>query len=491
MDSEAESSILASSTTQDSVETKSKKRRSARTTWIHTRPAHDGEPKYYGKAPIKYCTHCTGSSSYGTSVATNMRNHLRAKHQIIVEVTPGPVQQATVDHLQRLYIRAKSSDQTQQVDTQVLQSILNQDVIDEALISLIVVRNLSFRLVEWPEFHALCRVLNPESYDYIITSHSSVPKRIERSWQTQRDVVRKKLQSVSSSVHLSLDIWTSPNRLLFLGICAHFVAQHQQKLSKALLALRTVANHTGQEQFATLLPVLKDYGIVRKLGSIVCDNATPNDTLCRTIGTYLWKEEKIEWNPTFRRIRCVGHVINLAVQAFLFHSLIEMEELASYDEKEAIGEEGNEVEKQNTFRQMGPLGKLHNIVVHIRGSAGRTKEFKDLAGRMIPLDNRTRWNSWFHMLHVALGLDTSVDSYTKKNFDTLKAEYLSPMDWESLRTTSKFLNIFNRATLKAQGDQATIYNVLFVMDVIIRHFEQALVSLLPSSTTVNDANIVR
>jgi len=252
-----------------------------------------------------------------------------------------------------------------------------------------------------------------------------------------------------------------------------------------------VANHTGDEQFATLLPVLKDYGIVRKLGSIVCDNATPNDKLCRTIGTYLWKEEKIEWDPTFRRIRCVGHVINLAVQAFLFQSLIDMEQLASYDEKEAIGEEGDEIEKRDTFRKIGTLGKLHNIVVHIRSSAGRTKEFKDLAGRMIPLDNRTRWNSWFHMLHVALGLETSVDSYTKKNFDTLKAEYLSPMDWESLRTTSKFLNVFDRATLKAQGDQATIDNVLFVMDIIIKHFEQALVSLLPSSTIVDDANIVR
>ena len=96
---------------------------------------------------------------------------------------------------------------------------------------------------------------------------------------------------------------------------------------------------------------------------------------------------------------------------------------------------------------------------------------------MIPLDNRTRWNSWFHMLHVALKLDTALDSYTKKHFDALQAEYLSPTDWEKLRTTSKFLNLISRATLKTQGDQATIDNVLFVMDIIIRHFEQALVSL--------------
>jgi hypothetical protein len=82
------------------------------------------------------------------------------------------------------------------------------------------------------------------------------------------------------------------------------------------------------------------------------------------------------------------------------------------------------------------------------------------------------------MLRVALQFDTAIDTYTKKHFDILQAEYLSPMDWEKLRTTSKFLSLFDRATLKTQGDQATIDNVLFVMDVIIKHFEQALVSLL-------------
>jgi hypothetical protein len=83
---------------------------------------------------------------------------------------------------------------------------LDQDVIDEALVSLIVTRNLPFSLVEWPEFHALCRVLNPESEDYIITAHASVPKKIEQSWQAQKDIVRKKLQSALSSIHLSLNI---------------------------------------------------------------------------------------------------------------------------------------------------------------------------------------------------------------------------------------------------------------------------------------------
>ena len=329
-------------------------------------------------------------------------------------------------------------------------------------------------------FTPFCRVRNPESESYIVTSHASVPRKVERLWQAQKHIVRKKLQSALSSIHLSLDIWTSPNRLLLLGICAHFVDQSQEKLSKALLALRTVANHSGREQFTTLLPVLKDYGIVRKLGSIICDNHTANDKLCQIIGKYLREEEEIKWDHTYRRIRCTGHIINFAVQAFLFQNLIQIDQLSSYDEEKAIGEVRNEADdrqRRDTFRVIGPLGKLHNIIVHIRSSAGRTKEFKDIAGRLIPLDNRTRWNSWYYMLDVALELDAALDSYTKKDFDTLQVEYLSPTDWEKLRTMSKFLNLFHRATLESQGDQATIDAVLFVMDIIIRHFDQALVRL--------------
>jgi hypothetical protein len=57
---------------------------------------------------------------------------------------------------------------------------------------------------------------------------------------------------------------------------------------------------------------------------------------------------------------------------------------------------------RDTFRYIGVLGKLYNIVIYIRSSIGRMKDIKAFAGRRIPLNNRTRWNSWFYMLDVAL-----------------------------------------------------------------------------------------
>ena len=76
--------------------------------------------------------------------------------------------------------------------------------------------------------------------------------------------------------------------------------------------------HSREDQFSILLPVLEDYSIVRKLGAIVSDNATTNDTLCAVVEEHMLDQEEIEWNAAHQRIRCTGHIINLAVQAFLF-----------------------------------------------------------------------------------------------------------------------------------------------------------------------------
>jgi hypothetical protein len=96
-----------------------------------------------------------------------------------------------------------------------------------------------------------------------------------------------------------------------------------------------------------------------------------------------------------------------------------------YNREEKRGEVGDE-DQQRVFRLLGPLGKLHNIVVYIYSSASRTKEFIDLVIRMVPLDNRTRWNSWYRMLVIANNKSGPIDLYTKRYFSLLQADYLNP-----------------------------------------------------------------
>jgi hypothetical protein len=92
MDSETDSSVLSSLTILDSVKSELSERRLARTIWAHTRAARDGKRAYDGKASIKYCIYCTEPLSYGNSIITNMRHHLRSKYQISIEIASAPVQ---------------------------------------------------------------------------------------------------------------------------------------------------------------------------------------------------------------------------------------------------------------------------------------------------------------------------------------------------------------------------------------------------------------
>ena len=66
-------------------------------------------------------------------------------------------------------------------------------VITKALIMLIVIQNLSFTLVKWPEFHTFCQVLNRASEGKITTSHSGVANKVKEAWGKHKDAVRQAL----------------------------------------------------------------------------------------------------------------------------------------------------------------------------------------------------------------------------------------------------------------------------------------------------------
>ena len=287
-----------------------------------------------------YCARCPPNPApedyiepYYTKHLENIKKHLFRHYCITVEKALSKNQVEVNQQLKQLYYQAEGTGTTNELDTKILKAQLNKLVITEALISLIVVRNLSFCLVEWPEFHTLCQTLNRECKGIITTAHSQVRVKVSKAWGKHKDIVRRELQSALLRIHISLDIQTSPKRWLLLAICAHFTT-HLYKKQKALLALQKVPGHSGENQFSILLLVLEDYGIVRKLGAIIADNASPNNVLCQFIESHWENELELEWNANYQQICYIGHIINLAIQAFLFANIIKIEELESYDDQD-------------------------------------------------------------------------------------------------------------------------------------------------------------
>ena len=67
--------------------------------------------------------------------------------------------------------------------------------------------------------------------------------------------------------------------------------------------------------------------------------------------------------------------------------------MASYNLENKDRELTDKKVKRARFKLLGLLGKGYNIVIYISESSARTDVFKKLTGRLIPIDNRTRWNS--------------------------------------------------------------------------------------------------
>src|SRR5207248_11466832 len=110
--------------------------------------------------------------------------------------------------------------------------------------------------------------------------------------------------------------------------------------------------------------IIKEMISIDRLGFFMGDNASENGTAIRAIIAHLCPNEK---DPNSRRVRCLGHIINLAAKAFLFG-----QDAEAFDEESQTKKERARFEAvRELWRKKGPVGKFHNTVSFIRKTPQR------------------------------------------------------------------------------------------------------------------------
>ena len=216
-----------------SSSSKRKRVRTTDSTWKHTRKPHGSEPERAGqkKDLVYYCKYYV-KPCYSTYVSTTFRNHLLKAHSIEVESAEAhPVKKACSSLLKDAFAKAGQINtvKLQLHEEQVLRNALNPKAAIEALVQLVTVRNLPYNCSQWPELRALLMAVNYTTEDLISLSHGSIQKLASNSYFIHKDILRKKLQSSSSQLHLSVDIWSAPNHKAFLGTCVQFVEEDMKE----------------------------------------------------------------------------------------------------------------------------------------------------------------------------------------------------------------------------------------------------------------------
>ncbi|CVL09149.1 uncharacterized protein FMAN_15429 [Fusarium mangiferae] len=367
--------------------------------------------------------------------------------------------------------------------------------IRELSVGYIVDSNLPFTTFESTYLQELFRQLDSDLYAQVPWGRTATKKDLEDVLVSKRAAVKEELNNAVTQIHLSFDLWTSPNRLAFISIFGHYIDRRHLYQSRLLAFKRQIGSHAGENIAYTLRNVVRDWGIDFKLGVSICDNATSNDVCLRSLYTTL--DASITRADTeARRMRCFGHILNLVAQAFLYG-----DDAASFElQSEAYGMLEQVEEDLEHWRAKGPVGKLHNIVKFIRASPQRTEAFKAHAREQEEVDtyklteestaeleviqnNATRWNSTFMMIERALVKQSELNSFIQElglEADASRrvptADILTSDDWKVLREVSHILEPIFNMTMRTQGwgtsgRHGRLWEVMTGMEFVLEHLE--------------------
>jgi hypothetical protein len=172
--------------------------------------------------------------------------------------------------------------------------------------------------------------------------------------------IKDKIGLLRSLIHISFDLWTSPNSLRIIAVMAHFLDKKLNNRS-LLIGIRRVRGSYNRENITeAIIPVLVEIKIVSKLGYFTTDNASTNNVTIKLILERLRPDIR---QPRARRVRCLGHIINLAAKAFLFNR--DRDSFKNVEISNSVPMTALKVEIK-FWRTKGPLKKLHNLIIYIR-----------------------------------------------------------------------------------------------------------------------------
>jgi hypothetical protein len=208
----------------------------------------------------------------------------------------------------------------------------NREHFQRLVVEWIVDSNLPFSIATDRKLRAIFEYLNPsvKAQKAHITANS-VRDLAKKQFDLHKSTVIEGFKKAPGLVHISFDGWRAPNRASLDGVVCFF-RDENNKPCKITLGIPEVGRHIGTR-----------IGVEDKVGYAVLDNASNNDTAMEAIGG------ELGFLGHSRRCRCIGHTINLAAKALLF------------------GHNADALTKDEyaLWRDKGPVGKLHNMVVDI------------------------------------------------------------------------------------------------------------------------------
>lgn len=140
----------------------------------------------------------------------------------------------------------------------------------------------------------------------------------------------------------------------------------------------------------------------------------------------------------------------------------ELYDTSTMSKFEAALRSKDEASRLHAWRRKGPIGKLHNLIVHIKSGSARRRFFEAKEGETdtrlyrVIVNGGVRWNSACEMVErdfqVKDALQLYQDHFRDSGTERLdNRDCLSAVDWKELTDLLKLLRPSREASLKVQA----------------------------------------
>ncbi|XP_073300079.1 zinc finger BED domain-containing protein RICESLEEPER 2-like isoform X3 [Primulina huaijiensis] len=311
----------------------------------------------------------------------------------------------------------------------------SMELLKEAAATWILMHDHPFSILEEEGFNMFCRRGMPE---WIGVSRATAKKSCFMIYEMEKKMLCNVLKTVRN-ISLTTDLWKSKNQKIeYMVITGHWIDSNW-KLNKRVLSFANIPSpRCGPQISDTVIKCAREWGLENKVYTVSVDNASVNDAAIKYMKEDFSRiKNNIVCGGKLFHVRCCAHIFNLIAQ----DGLNEIKDII------------NIIRRSVDFirRTDARLLKFAEIIKQLK-----------LDERKLIYDCKTRWNSTYEMLKVAISLKEVFP-----RFKDQEPSYIDcPMeeDWEKLQKVFPILKVFYDATKIISGTEYPTSN-LFLNEV--------------------------
>ncbi|KAE8662422.1 hypothetical protein F3Y22_tig00113337pilonHSYRG00037 [Hibiscus syriacus] len=268
-----------------------------------------------------------------------------------------------------------------------------------------------------------------------VPSRNTLKNDILKIYDFEKEKTMRLLEKNRSKIAITTDMWTSSNQKKgFMSITSHLIDDNWEMQSRIMRFIYVPCSHTAEVLADVLYESLCDWNIDRKISTVTVDNCSTNDLMIHLLLDKLSLNSLILGGELFH-MRCCAHILNLIVQ----------------DGLSVIGD---------------GIERIRDSVYFWSATQKRIEKFEEAArhlaidcSKKLSLDCKTRWNSTYLMLSVAI---VYKDVFKRlKQRETQYRSLPTDRDWELASSICGKLQLFYKVTLMFSGTKYPTTNVFF------------------------------